>query len=90
TAAELLIGLDDADGWTIRPGGGGAGGLAWTAVFGFYTPTLRPTTMIPGQVRLLRSLLLDREATVARVVLASETEGTYVPRPAPGADGKRP
>ena len=52
----------------------------WSAIFGFYTPTLRTTALIPGQVRLLRSLLDGREATVERVILASETDGTYVPR----------
>ena len=30
--------------------------------FGFYTPTIRKTDLIPGQVRLLRSLLAGREA----------------------------
>jgi hypothetical protein len=84
-APELRIALDDADGWTIRPTGGGDEGASWVAVFGIYTPTLRPTTMIPGQVRLLRSLLRDREPAVERIVLASETDGTYVPRPSPGA-----
>ena len=33
----------------------------WTAVFGFYTPSLRTPALIPGQVRLLRSLLVGRE-----------------------------
>lgn len=96
-APGLLVAVDDVDGWTVRALGTGAeaGGAgdepAWTAVFGFYTPTLRPTTMIPGQVRLLRSLLRDREATIARVVLASETDGTYVPRPSPSpGEGQAP
>jgi hypothetical protein len=34
-------------------------------------------------VRLLRSLLIGREPLVERVILASETDGTYVPRPTP-------
>jgi len=55
--------------------------VGWLAIFGFYTPTLRTTELIPGQVRLLRSLLADREATVERVVLADGTSGTYLPRP---------
>jgi hypothetical protein len=53
------------------------------AVFGFYTPSLRSPEMVPGQVRLLRSLLSDREDALARVVLASETDGTYVALPSP-------
>lgn len=97
-APGLVVAVDDADGWTLRPleartgagtDGTTSGAPAWTAVFGFYTPTLRPTTMIPGQVRLLRSLLRDREPTVARVVLASETDGTFVPRPSPSPEEGR-
>ena len=34
-----------------------AGRTAGGATFGFYTPTIRRTDLIPGQVRLLRSLL---------------------------------
>jgi hypothetical protein len=55
----------------------------WVAIFGFYTPSLRTPELIPGQVRLLRSLLIGREPLVARIVLASATDGTYVPRPTP-------
>ena len=77
-AVSLAVSVSDANGFVLgtRPG-------SWAAVFGFYTPSLRTTDMIPGQVRLLRSLLTGREATVQRVVLASETDGTYVPRAAP-------
>nr|MBA2373781.1 hypothetical protein [Chloroflexota bacterium] len=49
----------------------------------------RQTSIVPGQVRLLRSLLIGREPLVERVILADERDGTYVerptPRPAPGA-----
>jgi len=55
----------------------------WSAVFGFYSPATRPTGIIPGQVRLLRSFLVGKEATVARVILASETDGTFVPKATP-------
>jgi len=77
-AVSLAVSVSDANGFVLgtRPG-------SWAAVFGFYTPSLRTTDMIPGQVRLLRSLLTGREATVQRVVLASQTDGTYVPRAAP-------
>ena len=54
-----------------------AGG--WAAVFGFYTPSLRTPELIPGQVRLLRSLLDRSRAAGRRVILASETDGTYIP-----------
>ena len=68
---------------TTKPAG-------WSAVFGFYTPSLRTTELIPGQVRLLRSLLEGREPQVDRVILASDTDGTYVPRttPKPSASAK--
>ena len=42
----------------------------------------RPSSS-PGQVRLLRSLLLGREGLIERIVLASETDGTYIPKPTP-------
>lgn len=77
-STHLDLRVDDADGFVIRgrpPG--------WTAVFGFYTPTLRTTELIPGQVRLLRSLLLGREDNVLMVILADERSGTYVPRTTP-------
>jgi cell division septal protein FtsQ len=73
-ARELLLRIDDENGFVMRTRPG-----SWSAVFGFYTPTLRTTDLIPGQVRLLRSLLAGRENTVARVVLADDQSGTYVP-----------
>jgi cell division septal protein FtsQ len=83
-ATSLAIRLDDTDGFTVQ-----AQPTGWTAVFGFYTPTLRTTDLIPGQVRLLRSLLFDREAQVQRIVLADDRSGTFVPRasasPSPSA-----
>jgi hypothetical protein len=78
-ASGLTIHLGDAEGFLVgtRPEG-------WTAVFGFYTPSMRTTDLIPGQVRLLRSLLYEREGEVVRVVLADDRNGTYIPRtPAP-------
>jgi hypothetical protein len=79
TATRLQLIITEADGFVISTPGG------WTAVFGFYSPATRPTDMIPGQVRLLRSLLAGREGSVARIILASETDGTYVPGSTPKA-----
>jgi hypothetical protein len=78
-APALQVAVTDLDGFTVTVRGG------WTAVFGFYSPATRPTDMIPAQVRLLRSLLVGREEQVARIILASETGGTYVPRATPKA-----
>ena len=56
---------------------------SWQAVFGFYTPSLRTPELVPGQVRLLRSLLIGREPRIDRIILASETDGTYIEKPSP-------
>lgn len=77
TAPTLRVSVTRADGFIVSAPRG------WIAVFGFYSPATRPTDIISGQVRLLRSLLEGREATLARIVLASETDGTYVPRTSP-------
>ena len=76
-APQLRVRVTDADGFVVYAE------RAWSAVFGFYSPATRQTAMIPGQVRLLRSFLFGKEATVTRVILASETDGTYVPRLTP-------
>jgi hypothetical protein len=76
-ADGLRVAITDGDGFIITVSGG------WTAVFGFYSPATRPVDMIPGQVRLLRSLLVDREALARRIVLASATNGTVVLKPTP-------
>jgi hypothetical protein len=80
SATSLAVEVTDQNGFVVaaRPNG-------WSAIFGFYTPSLRTTELVPGQVRLLRSLLIGREQLVERVVLASETDGTYVPRATPTA-----
>jgi cell division septal protein FtsQ len=77
-AKSLAVRVTDNDGFVVR-----ADPQGWIAIFGYYTPSLRTPELIPGQVRLLRSLLIGREQLIARVVLASETEGTYVPKPTP-------
>jgi hypothetical protein len=77
-AESLSVRVTDEHGFVLR-----ADPQAWLAIFGFYTPSLRTPELIPGQVRLLRSLLIGREPLIARVILASETDGTYVPKPTP-------
>ena len=69
--------ITESEGFTVLVDRG------WVAVFGYYSPATRPADMIPGQVRLLRSLLTGREATVAKIILASETDGTYIPKQTP-------
>jgi hypothetical protein len=77
TARALRVAVTDIDGYVVSTARG------WDAVFGFYSPATRSTDMIPGQVRLLKSLLAGREPEVRRIILASETSGTYVPRSTP-------
>jgi len=77
TASNLKVVITTEDGFLVTAPG------AWQAVFGFYSPATRSTDMIPGQVRLLRSLLTGREGAVRRVILASATDGTYIPRETP-------
>lgn len=77
-AESLQVRVTDENGFVVR-----ADPQGWIAIFGFYTPSLRTPELIPGQVRLLRSLLIGREPLIERVVLASETDGTYVPKPTP-------
>jgi hypothetical protein len=69
----LGVRLDDEDGWTLQP----AVDRPWTAVFGFYSATLRPADLVPEQARLLRSLLAGREGQLLRIILADGTHGTY-------------
>ncbi|HSL98136.1 MAG TPA: hypothetical protein VK831_06150 [Candidatus Deferrimicrobiaceae bacterium] len=76
SATTLAVVVTDRDGYVVRT-------ADWDAVFGFYGPATRSPEIIAGQVRLLRSLLLDREDDVARIILASDTDGTYVPRTTP-------
>ena len=85
SAPNLRLMVTDQNGYVVRSGADDG----WTAIFGFYTPTLRTPDLIPGQVRLLRSKLAEAgESTIERVVLASDTDGTYIPKRSaePGAD----
>lgn len=78
-AERLIVVLTDSHGYEVRalPGG-------WTAIFGFYTASLRRTDIIPGQVRTLGSLLVEAgEDRVDSVILADEFDGTYIPRATP-------
>jgi cell division septal protein FtsQ len=77
-AEGLSVAVGDANGFVVR-----ARPDTWSAVFGFYTLSLRTPDLIPGQVRLLRSLLIGREPLVDRIILASETDGTYILKPTP-------
>jgi hypothetical protein len=80
-AAGLGFSATDAEGFVVTADPDG-----WRAVFGFYTPTLRPPTQIAQQVQCLRSLLATGEAQIQTIYLAPSNDrcGTYLPRESPG------
>jgi cell division septal protein FtsQ len=81
-ATSLDLRIEDDNGYVLS--GVPAG---WTAIFGNYTPTLRPTDIIPRQVQCLRSLLAASEGEVGTIYLAPLDErcGTFMPLESPGA-----
>jgi cell division protein FtsQ len=83
SANKLAVVVTDDHGFEVRAQPDG-----WTAIFGYYTPTLRKTDIIPGQVRLLSRLLEGRESEIGSIVLADEHDGTYVPKASPSSSAK--
>jgi hypothetical protein len=74
TASSLDVALDDDHGFTMA-----APSRGWVAEFGFYTPTLRKVSVIPGQVRDLRSVLLwAGEDKVAWIWLMSDISDSHI------------
>jgi POTRA domain-containing FtsQ-type protein/cell division protein FtsQ len=73
TAPALQVSIDDHDGWVVQVPSG------WQAVFGRYAPDVHTVDDIPRQVQCLRSLLLDREASVGvvRLPLGADRCGTF-------------
>ena len=86
-AASLAISVRDDDGFVMT-----AAPQGWQAIFGQYTPNLRPTDLIPRQVQCLRSLIGADEAHVTTVYLAplDQNCGTYVPDATPHAPAPAP
>jgi hypothetical protein len=60
--------------WLEAPG-------RWQAIFGQYTPSVRPPSLVARQVQCLRALLSRREDDIGRVNLAAAPGscGTFVP-----------
>ncbi|MEP7158099.1 MAG: FtsQ-type POTRA domain-containing protein [Chloroflexota bacterium] len=78
SATALSVSIDDMNGYLVS-----AAPYGWRAVFGHYTPTLRPPDEIDGQVQCLETILADGEQSLDTVYLApSEGRcGTYLPLP---------
>ncbi len=77
-ANGLLVSLSDDQGFTVK-----AVPNLWTAVFGIYVTSLRPPSIVPGQVRLLKSLIAGREPTIESIILADTENGTFTVKPKP-------
>ena len=77
-ASTLVVQVTTANGFVL-----GTLPRTWVAIFGLYTPSLRTPAIVPGQVRLLKSLLFGREDSIDRVYLPDEDSGTIVLRPTP-------
>lgn len=77
----LALTVDDVDGYVLvaRPNG-------WRAIFGHYTPNLRPVDLIDRQVQCLRARVAAGEDGVDAIYLAPQGEhcGTYLPGRTPG------
>ena len=78
-AGSLALAVTDDEGWTLD-----AGPDLWHAVFGVYTVTLRPPTIIPCQAQCLASLLAaggpslrEQSFDVIRLAPTDARCGTY-------------
>ncbi len=71
---SLHLRVDEHEGFVLE-----SHDLAWSAVFGRYTPSVQPPHVVPRQVQCLRWLLASKEAKLDQVRLAlSDTAcGTY-------------
>jgi hypothetical protein len=77
---RLRLSVNDADGYVLEAEPGG-----WRAVFGQYTPNLRPVDLVDRQVQCLRSRVAQGEEEIAVIYLAPLDDGcgTYLPRTTP-------
>jgi cell division septal protein FtsQ len=64
TAERLELRVDELDGYVLESD------LDWQAVFGHYTATLQPPSVVPRQVQCLSWLLAAHERTLERTHLA--------------------
>jgi hypothetical protein len=72
-ATELLLTLDETSGWVIEAPD------EWRAIFGHYTPTLRPPATVERQVQCLAALLARENVRVDAVTLSVTADrcGTF-------------
>jgi hypothetical protein len=72
-ASELLLTLDEESGWVLEAPD------QWRAIFGHYTPTLRPPTTVAQQVQCLASLLArpNLQVNVVTLSVTADRCGTF-------------
>jgi hypothetical protein len=77
---RLSLTIDDTDGYVLWADPNG-----WRAIFGHYTPTLRPVDLIDRQVECLRSRVAAGETDIDTIYLAPLDDrcGTFLPRSTP-------
>lgn len=74
SAPRITLRIDDLEGYVLA-----AGDTGWRAVFGHYTPHLRSTALIEGQVQCLRAVLASGESRIETVYLSPSEDrcGTF-------------
>jgi hypothetical protein len=77
---HLRLSVNDEDGYVLQAEPNG-----WRAIFGQYTPNLRPVDIVDRQVQCLRARVGDDEQRIAVIYLAPLDQGcgTYLPRTTP-------
>jgi cell division septal protein FtsQ len=77
TYNHLRLSVNDTEGYVLEAEPNG-----WRAVFGQYTPNLRPVDIVDRQVQCLRARVAEEEQQIAVIYLAPLDEGcgTYLPR----------
>lgn len=78
-ATGLAVHVSDDEGFSVD-----ATPQGWHAVFGFYTPSVRPPTLVDGQAQCLASLIAAGEARLATIYLTPGGDrcGTFTSQPA--------
>ena len=83
SAGSLAVEVTDENGFVVaaRPDG-------WSAVFGFYTPSLRTTELVPARSACCAACSSGASSSSTGSSSRPSTDGTYVPRATPKAIGQ--
>jgi cell division septal protein FtsQ len=77
---SLVVTVDDGDGYVLEAEPDG-----WRAIFGHYTPNLRPVDIVDRQVQCLKARVAAGESDIAVIYLSPLDDrcGTFLPRATP-------